>query len=193
MNPQYAHIGIVCAVVWCGIISVAAKKPILPIPDSLQVLTFQVGEQVITMQRVEGGVFTMGATPEQQSDPIASDQPMHTVAVSPFYIGTTEVTNALWQTVMPEWNKINEWEDPLKPVSWVSWEDCQLFIERLNILTNSTAHGSRVGVCCPRWKPRTQLPLCRWQHRRQCQLGTQQCGQPEAPRGTAAAQRTGVV
>lgn len=134
---QPLYIGIVWIAAWCGIVSAAAKKPAYIVPDSLQVLTFRVGEQVVKMQRVEGGVFTMGATPEQQSDPVSSDRPMHTVAVSPFYIGTTEVTNALWQTVMPDWNKINEWEDPLKPVSWVSWDDCQVFIERLNALTNS--------------------------------------------------------
>lgn len=135
--PRYLKL-IFAALICCNSLAVSAKERKIAVPDSLQVLTFQIGEQTITMQRVEGGVFTMGATPEQQSDPIASDQPMHTVALSPFYIATTEVTNALWQTVMPEWNKINEWEDPLKPVSWVSWEDCQLFISRLNTLTHST-------------------------------------------------------
>ena len=131
---------LLCAFVLCLSLwfhcSVSLAKGIA-IPDSLQRLTFVIGEQPLHMQRVEGGVFTMGATPEQQSDPISSDRPMHTVALSPYYIATTEVTNALWQTVMPEWNKINEWEDPLKPVSWVSWEDCQVFIARLNAITGN--------------------------------------------------------
>lgn len=62
---QPLYIGIVWIAAWCSIVSAAAKKPAYVVPDSLQVLTFRVGEQVLKMQRVEGGVFTMGATPEQ--------------------------------------------------------------------------------------------------------------------------------
>ena len=86
------------------------------------------------MVRVEGGTFTMGATPEQGSDPIFGDKPAHQVTLSDFYIGKYEVTQAEWQAVMgtnPSMFKGNN-----LPVEYVSWNDCQEFISKLNELTH---------------------------------------------------------
>ena len=47
-----------------------------------------------------------------------------------FYIGETQVTQALWQAVMG--NNPSRFEGPDHPVECVSWNDCQSFVEKLN-------------------------------------------------------------
>jgi formylglycine-generating enzyme required for sulfatase activity len=42
----------------------------------------------------------MGATSEQESDAYDNEEPAHQVTLSSYYIGETEVTQELWQTVM---------------------------------------------------------------------------------------------
>lgn len=84
------------------------------------------------MIAVEGGTFQMGATSELQ-DAWDDEKPVHSVTLSSYHIGETEVTQALWQAVMggnPSYFK----GDNL-PVEQVSWDDCQAFISRLNKLT----------------------------------------------------------
>ena len=110
-------------------------KPKHNIPDSLQVFRFEVDSIPFSMQRVEGGVFIMGGTHEQHREPISTDLPTHTVALDAYYIGHTEVTQALWQAVMPEWEFIDEWHNPNHPITNVSWYDCQVFIQRLDSIT----------------------------------------------------------
>lgn len=104
------------------------------IPDSLQVLRFEVNGVQFDMKRVEGGVFIMGGTSEQHREPISTDLPTHAVALNAYYIGNTEVTEALWLAVMPEW-KISAWSSPNQPITDVSWYDCQVFIHRLDSIT----------------------------------------------------------
>ena len=50
-----------------------------------------------------------------------------------YYIGETEVTYALWKAVMETVLGVEETDN--KPVSRVSWDDCQKFIAKLNELT----------------------------------------------------------
>jgi len=52
------------------------------------------------MVAVEGGSFTMRATPEQGYDVNNDELPAHQVTLSNYYIGKTEVTQVLWQAVM---------------------------------------------------------------------------------------------
>ena len=82
---------------------------------------------------VEGGTFRMGATSEQGSDAYDFEKPVHSVTLSGYYIGKTEVTQALWKAVMGS-NPSNLKGDDL-PVESVSWDDCQEFIRELNALT----------------------------------------------------------
>ena len=92
-----------------------------------------IGELIESMVMVEGGSFTMGATSEQGSDAHDLEKPTHCVTLSDYYIGKYEVTQEEWQAVMgnnPAYTKGNK-----LPVTNVSWDDCQEFIKKFNILT----------------------------------------------------------
>ena len=82
---------------------------------------------------VEGGTFRMGATPEQGGDAESDEKPVHSVTLSSYYIGKTEVTQALWKAVMG--SNPSEFKGDNLPVENVSWNDCQKFIRKLNALT----------------------------------------------------------
>ena len=82
---------------------------------------------------IDGGTFHMGATSEQDID-YDDEKPVHSVTLSDYYIGETEVTQELWEAVMgsnPSWFQ----GDNQRPVESVSWNDCQEFIKKLNQLT----------------------------------------------------------
>ena len=105
------------------------------VPDSLQRLEINVQGVTISMQRVEGGSFMMGSTIEQSDRDIYTDKPAHLVFLSPYYIATTEVTNALWRVVMPEKETLAPKGYPTNPVSYISWHDAQEFVRRLDSIT----------------------------------------------------------
>ena len=84
------------------------------------------------MVPVAGGTFMMGAA-DDDNDVYDDEYPAHKVTLSSYYIGTTEVTQALWEAVMGR-NPSNFKGDNL-PVENVSWDDCQEFILELNRLT----------------------------------------------------------
>jgi serine/threonine protein kinase len=88
------------------------------------------------MIKVDGGTFTMGATSEQGSDASDDEKPAHSVTLSSYYIGQTEVTQALWKAVMG--SNPSHIKGDNKPVEYVSWYDCQIFISKLNKLTGKT-------------------------------------------------------
>lgn len=94
--------------------------------------TFKVNGITFTMIPVNGGTFSMGATSEQKM-PYESEKPEHQVTLSNYYIGETEVTQALWMAVMGK-NPSN-FKGDNRPVEQVSWYDCQTFISKLNALT----------------------------------------------------------
>ena len=96
------------------------------------VQAFTVNGVSFNMIPVEGGTFTMGATPEQQ-DPEDDEKPTHQVTLSSYYIGETEVTQALWTAVMGD--NPSEFNGDNNPVEKVSWNDCQKFISKLNSFT----------------------------------------------------------
>ena len=92
--------------------------------------TFNVNGVEFKMIKVEGGTFSMGATSEQ-TNYNNDEKPVHSVTLSDYYIGETEVTQELWRAVMgsnPSWFKGNN----QRPVESVSWDDCQKFIKKLN-------------------------------------------------------------
>ena len=85
---------------------------------------------IIEMVEVEGGTFTMGATPEQGSDCYCPEKPAHQVTLSSFNIGKYPVTQAQWKAVMGK--NPSYFEGDNLPVETVSWEDVQIFIRLLN-------------------------------------------------------------
>ena len=95
--------------------------------------TFTVNGVSFTMVFVQGGTFTMGATAEQGSDAGDSEKPAHSITLSDYYIGETEVTQELWQVVMGR--NPSRFKGNIRPVEFVSWDDCQTFITKLNDLT----------------------------------------------------------
>ena len=101
--------------------------------------TFTANGVSFTMVYVQGGTFTMGATSEQGSDASDDEKPTHSVTLSNYYMGETEVTQGLWQAVMGS-NPSRFTGDSRLPVEQVSWEDCQTFISRLNYLTGQQFH-----------------------------------------------------
>ena len=96
--------------------------------------TFTVGGVSFTMVYVQGGTFTMGATSEQGSDAEDDEKPAHSVTLSSYYIGQTEVTQELWQAVMG--SNPSRFKGSKLPVENVSWDDCIKFIKKLNKLTD---------------------------------------------------------
>jgi formylglycine-generating enzyme required for sulfatase activity len=117
------------------LLPLAAKKR-QPVPDSLQTLTYEVNGVPIRMQRVEGGSFVMGATPDQHDPDTYTDKPAHLVFLSPYYMATTEVTNRLWRAVMSEKEMLELSGYPEHPVSFVSWHEAQRFVRRLDSITD---------------------------------------------------------
>lgn len=86
-----------------------------------------------TMKYVQGGSYIMGAQP---NDTLADDdeKPRHKVIVNSFYIGENEMTQDIWEAVMGK-NKCKI-KGAKQPVDYVTYEDCQEFIEKLNSITH---------------------------------------------------------
>ena len=105
---------------------------------------FNVGGVEFKMVYVEGGTFMMGA---QNSDPNSpnydgeardDESPVHEVELSDYYIGETQVTQALWKAVMGN-NPSGFTGDDDSPVERVSWYDIvKRFIPALNKKTGRT-------------------------------------------------------
>lgn len=100
--------------------------------DSDDVLPITVKGVTFNMIKVDGGTFTMGATPEME-EPYNNEKPTHQVTLSSYYIGETEVTQALWKAVMG--SNPSYWQGDNLPVESVSWNDCQDFLRKLNEIT----------------------------------------------------------
>lgn len=100
------------------------------------------------MAFVPGGTFTMGGTEEQGPTVGADEFPIHSVTLDSFLIGATEVTQELWLAVMGVWpTSLDPVEDSFfmpsaqhglgdnYPAYYISWNDAQLFLSKLNELT----------------------------------------------------------
>ena len=83
----------------------------------------------MTFVKIAPGTFTMGSPPGEAGH--SSDETPHQVSITkPFWMQTTEVTQAQWQAVMGT-NPSHFTGDPNRPVEQVSWDDCQEFLARL--------------------------------------------------------------
>ena len=116
-----------------------------PGEDDAETKTFTVtgyGKTVMfRMKLVEAGTFQMGRA---GSEDVAT--PVHQVTLTKnYYMGETEVTQALWYAVMGQnpTSDGSQWESTYglgdsNPAYYVSWNDCQTFITNLNALTGAT-------------------------------------------------------
>ena len=88
-------------------------------------------QQIIdNMVHVDGGTFMMGRKTKWYE---ASDEEEHQVTLSSFSINKYEVTQEEWEAVMG--NNPSNFMGAKLPVEQVSWDDCQVFISKLNELT----------------------------------------------------------
>ena len=97
------------------------------------------------MVYVEGGTFVMGGTSEQQDVEAYDNKPTHSVSLSSYYLSDHEVTQAEWEAVMgttvrqqrdKEDSSLAIYgEGPDYPMCYISWDDCQEFIRKLNSQT----------------------------------------------------------
>ena len=93
-----------------------------------QTFTETVNGVSFKMVAIKGGTFEMGSYEGE-----ADEKPVHTVTVGDFFMGETEVTQALWKAVMG--TNPSNWKGDNLPVEQVSWDDAQEFIAKLNRLT----------------------------------------------------------
>lgn len=93
--------------------------------------TFKVKGVSFVMKRVNGGTFTMGASP---TDKMANaDETRYQVQLHDYYLGETEVTQELWEAVMGK-NR-SKIKGAKHPVEFVFYDMCVDFITKLNQLT----------------------------------------------------------
>ena len=94
---------------------------------------FNVNGVKFSVTKVEGGTFLMGAA---RTDGFSStiEKPQHEVTVDSFKIAKTPVTQGLWIAVMGTNPSLHK-GDQMLPIENVSWEDIQVFINRLNAIT----------------------------------------------------------
>ena len=107
--------------------------------------TLTVNGVTFRMVHVAGGTFQMGATSEQGIDASDSEEPVHNVTLSDYYIGETEVTQELWYAVMGQrpTSGGSQWKSRYGlgdnyPAYFVDWNDCQTFITKLSQLTGQS-------------------------------------------------------
>ena len=110
----------------------------LAIGEDPSLHSYTVNGVTFKMKEVPGGSFTMGATSEQESEADSNERPIHSVTLSSYMIGQTEVTQELWTAVMGSNPSNYNFLDPKAPVEHVDWYDCQTFIAKLNALTGET-------------------------------------------------------
>ena len=90
--------------------------------------TFYINGVTFKMRYVQGGTFTMGALP---GDTLAdADEVRHSVKLNDYWIGETEVTQELWELVMPK-NRSKQ-KGAKMPVEYVTYDQCKEFIAKLS-------------------------------------------------------------
>ncbi|MCL2726950.1 MAG: formylglycine-generating enzyme family protein [Bacteroidales bacterium] len=97
----------------------------------------------IEMVAVEGGMSLMGCTKEQESECSEREKPVHLVILNDFFIGKYPITQRQWRLLMgTTLKKQRDKESPSAPIFgegdnypmyYVSWEEAQEFIRRLNV------------------------------------------------------------
>lgn len=104
------------------------------IAESSNYRSIHIGNVSFRMVFVKGASFDMGGTPEQGIFAAFDEKPAINVMLGDFYIGETVVTQQLWEAVMG--SNPSHFVGESLPVERVSWDECQKFIDKLNVMTN---------------------------------------------------------
>jgi len=94
---------------------------------------FRINGKEYKMVKVEGGTFDMKEKVPSGFLGLSSKEVVQRTTLSTYYIGETQVTQALWKAVMGK--NPSRFKGDNLPVECVSWDDCQTFISNLNSLT----------------------------------------------------------
>ena len=84
-----------------------------------------------SMILIDAGIFKMGCTADQGAECTHDEYPVHQVHISSFRLLKTELTQGMWKAVMGINPSGNQRSDQF-PVENVSYNDIDIFIERLN-------------------------------------------------------------
>ena len=89
---------------------------------------------------IPSGGFSMGSPPDPEQDPFSNakpvkigednEKPQHRVTIQSFAIGKYELTQEQWYAVMG--NNPSFFKGRKLPVETVSWDDAQLFVQKLS-------------------------------------------------------------
>lgn len=92
------------------------------------------------MVQIDGGTYQMGdvlaSTDVKFGITKANELPVHAVTLSSYRLGKYEITQKLWKMVVGSL-PTQSYTCDLCPITNISWDDCQIFIDKLNVLTNS--------------------------------------------------------
>ncbi len=87
---------------------------------------------IMEFAEIPPGSFFMGS-PANEEGRFADEGPLHQVTIAySFELLTTEVSQEMWEEVMG--SNPSTFINPNSPVESVSWNDCQVFIQKLNQL-----------------------------------------------------------
>lgn len=100
-----------------------------------QSVSLDIGQGVyMEFVRINPGLFTMGSSLYSGE---GDEAPEHKVTISePFYLGKYEVSQEQWEVIMG--NNPSSFKGNQLPVDHVSWNDAQLFIDKLQDQTGRT-------------------------------------------------------
>lgn len=139
-SPIYSNGRQSVALTWELISETSSQDP--PVEEDPFQKTFTVSGVTFNMKLVEHGTFQMGST-----NGGFDEQPVHSVTISKdYYIGETEVTQALWKAVMGTsltdittfygWSTCGVGDN--YPMYYICRGDCMNFIRKLNEATGQT-------------------------------------------------------
>jgi formylglycine-generating enzyme required for sulfatase activity len=125
----------------------AIEPPVAPekLPALPQREIWQEPNSGIKFVKIPDGCFQMGQSPVEKrlltresgvgdyTLYFADEAPQHEVCLDEFWMGIHEVTQGQWQKIMG-FNPSAFPDGPEHPVEMVSWDDTQIFIEKLNKL-----------------------------------------------------------
>lgn len=94
-------------------------------------MSFGVGDVIQRMRWIPPGSFVMGS-PEGEAGRFDDEVQHHVELRQGLWLADTPCTQALWEAVMG--NNPSSFISPDRPVEQVSWDDCQVFLTKLNAL-----------------------------------------------------------